>query len=50
MIAALERPRVVLYTKKSEPTALYKSVALHYKDVLQFGLFGNPSPAVKIRV
>ena len=40
---AAERPRVILLTKKEEPTQLYKSVALRYKDVLAFGLYANPS-------
>jgi len=28
---------------QAEPTQLYKSVALKYKDVLTFGLYANPS-------
>ncbi|EKX38962.1 hypothetical protein GUITHDRAFT_165054 [Guillardia theta CCMP2712] len=39
---AAERPRVLLLSKKDNPTALYKSVALHYKGVLACGLFANP--------
>jgi len=39
---AAERPRVLLLSKKDNPTALYKSVALHYKGVLTCGLFANP--------
>jgi hypothetical protein len=40
---AAERPRVILLSKKQEPTPLLKSVALRYKDVLMFGLYANPS-------
>jgi len=40
---AAERPRVILLSKKQEPTPLFKSVALKYKDVLTFGLYANPS-------
>lgn len=40
---AAERPRVILFSKKVEPTQLYKSVALKYKNVLTFGLWANPS-------
>jgi len=40
---AADRPRVILMSKKVEPTQLYKSVALKYKDVLTFGLYANPS-------
>ena len=43
---AAERPRPLLFSKKDEPTALYKSVALHYKGVLTFGLFANPPKRV----
>jgi hypothetical protein len=28
------QPKVMLFTKKSEPTALYKGVALNYMDIL----------------
>jgi len=40
---AAERPRVILLSKKVEPTQLYKSLALKYKGVLTFGLYANPS-------
>uniref|UniRef100_A0A7S0WEP5 Thioredoxin domain-containing protein n=1 Tax=Cryptomonas curvata TaxID=233186 RepID=A0A7S0WEP5_9CRYP len=43
---AAERPRPLLFSKKDEPTALYKSVALHYKGILTFGLFANPPKRV----
>ena len=43
---AAERPRPILFSKKDEPTALYKSVALHYKGILTFGLFANPPKRV----
>mmetsp|Transcript_27938 Transcript_27938/g.73710 ORF Transcript_27938/g.73710 Transcript_27938/m.73710 type:complete len:642 (+) Transcript_27938:72-1997(+) len=39
---AAERPRPLLLTRKQEPSPLFKSVALHYKGVLTFGLFANP--------
>jgi hypothetical protein len=41
--AAAERPRVILMSKKAEPTPLYKSLALKFKGVLTFGLYANPS-------
>lgn len=41
-----ERPKVMLFTKKAEPTALYKSVALNYRGVLPFGLFASPPQAL----
>mmetsp|Transcript_51418 Transcript_51418/g.122422 ORF Transcript_51418/g.122422 Transcript_51418/m.122422 type:complete len:694 (+) Transcript_51418:49-2130(+) len=46
LAGAVERPVVILFSKKSEPTPLYKAVALHFKGLVQFGLFGNPAKQV----
>mmetsp|Transcript_16509 Transcript_16509/g.40319 ORF Transcript_16509/g.40319 Transcript_16509/m.40319 type:complete len:688 (-) Transcript_16509:96-2159(-) len=47
---AVERPRVLLLSKKADPTALYKSLALNYKDVLPLGLFANPQQQILAQI